>query len=568
LGRDPREFVNDRDVVLAAIEELEPESGAPYFPELVDEGVRSAITQLAWSEDDEVSRWVFLFGDAPPFDPTFSEEATGASRRIATDALVALADAKQIRIHCVLCDTRESDRDAYETVLDQTRAFMTGLSSGTGGLMLDLSYADIRAAMLDADRTAEVTYAPVGAIRRSDVESARAAIVGDGADIARPVTIAVLPHAPLDQVTFASSSPPVKIATELRMRIKSVPGVRVAEPLSVERRYRQLRRNRNTSGLQGDALLQALGRSLGADYVLWGEVRDDGERRVTTRLVDVATAEVLAEANRASSDAIAPDQLGALLAGDVLSAAISSAAHRPLATHLAAVRDNDAQRGVITRQIAVSAAHDDLVTGLAALEKALAYSAGDAESKELLDAARARLESAATIDDDNALPRFLLAGCLFNLAKQEQMAGGDTTALMKEFARTLRAAYRFRNSLTDEHLRREIEADYTLLVRKRPAEAIPRYEALASELGTSDSARRANWMLAGIYGGDWNVGDEFVDKEKARGRLVRILAIWPDSSEAQYIEQMLRWNDQEGRTQFEHFPRDNQPLAEQIDTEA
>ena len=266
-------FTADREAVLKAIEELKPESGAPYFPEVVDEGVQQALAELEWSDDEDVSRWLFLFGDAPPFDPTLNEEDTGAHRRVATDALVALANTKQVRINCVLCTTREADRAAYEKVLDQTRAFMNALSSGTGGVMLDLSYDDIRAAMLQADEIEEVEYSSVGTISGDEVEQVRAKLRAAKGPNGAPVSLVILPHAPFDDMSFASDTIGAQLATELRLRIKSIPGLNVVEPLVVERRFEQLRRDPKSSGLTGEALLQALGAHLRANYVLWGEVR-------------------------------------------------------------------------------------------------------------------------------------------------------------------------------------------------------------------------------------------------------------------------------------------------------
>ena len=561
-------FTDNRDQVLAAIQELSTETGAPYFPEVVDRGVHQALTQLNWSEDDSVSRWLFLFGDAPPFDPTVQEEETRAARLFSTDALVALARSKEIKINCVLCPTRPQDQRAQQAVIDQLRAFMSAISTGTGGLLLDLSYREIRAAMLQADAVATVEFTPVDSIRREDVERLQTEILESRSGSDPPVSIAILPHAPLDRMDFASDSLGVQLASELRMRIKSIPGVNVCEPLLVQRRFNLIERNPNYSGLRGEALLQAISRYLGADYVLWGDVRaESGVRIVATRMYDAATGNVVAEADRTTSTSLEPAQLGSSLATDLLAAPLTSPAHRPLANHLAAIRNDAAQLNVFVRQISASDAHEDLTAGMAALETALAYPVGDPAGVELLQEARQRLEAATRLDGDNALPHYLLANCLYNLAKREQ-AAAESGALIKEFGRELRAAYRFRNDLKDEQLRLEIEADYALLVRGRPDEAIPKYVKLADAAADTDAARRANWMLAGIYGGDWGVDQQYVDRQLARERFIRILAAWPDSGEAQFIRRVLRWDEQRGETQFHHFPKENETLASQMDREA
>ncbi len=561
-------FTTDRDAIVAALNDLTLESGAPYFPELVDEGVHHALTQLPWSTDENVSRWIFVFGDAPPFDPTVKEEGTGAGRRYATDTLVAIASEKRIHVNCVLCTTRDEDREAFNTVLDQTQAFMTALSSGTGGLMLDLSYDDIRDAITKAAAIDNVEYSQVGIISRDEVQQLRATVIEPPSPSDRPTKIVVLPHAPLDRMTFASDAAAMQMAAELRLRLKSVVGLMVVEPLIVERRFEQLRRSPNYSGLRGDGLLQALGATLGADYLVWGDIRENGDATyVRTRVYSAATGDVVAQAERSSSPTVAKQQLGGLLAADVLAASITSPAYRSLGDQLLVARNDTTQNEVITRQISNESAHDDLVAGLASLEKALAYPLGDAAGVDLLRDARERLARAAKADDANALPRFLLANCHYNRARQQIEAGEDPSATMKSFGSELRAAYRFRTTLPDSDLRREIEADYALLVRGKPAEAIPIYERLAEGFATSDTARRANWMLAGIYGNDWGVPAEFAEPEKARQRLIAILAIWPESPEAAFIKRALRWDDTRGGSQFPHLPRENDRLAAEVDRE-
>ena len=87
-------FTPDREIVRQAVLELEPSSGAPYFPELIDVGIHRALTELSWTDGDETTRWLLVFGDAPPYESGFREESTGATRRIATDLLVSVAKRK------------------------------------------------------------------------------------------------------------------------------------------------------------------------------------------------------------------------------------------------------------------------------------------------------------------------------------------------------------------------------------------------------------------------------------------------------------------------------------------
>ena len=155
-------FTSDPEALHAAIEKIKPESGAPYYPELIDLGIHRALTELKWSSDQDTARWLLIFSDAPPFDEGFEEQAAKAVRRFATQQLVSTANRLDIKINCVLCASRSEDKPVYEQVLTKTRQFMSQVSTGTGGLMLDLSYPDIRAALEKAAQVERVTYEPSG----------------------------------------------------------------------------------------------------------------------------------------------------------------------------------------------------------------------------------------------------------------------------------------------------------------------------------------------------------------------------------------------------------------------
>ncbi len=127
-------FTANEDEITAAVAALEPESGAPFFYELADVGVHTALTTLPWSQDPRVQRWLLLFGDAPPYVEGFVDQSHPlARRRYSTDLLVALATQRNIRINCVLCTSSQNVIAPYDTVIDQTRSFMNSLASGTDG---------------------------------------------------------------------------------------------------------------------------------------------------------------------------------------------------------------------------------------------------------------------------------------------------------------------------------------------------------------------------------------------------------------------------------------------------
>jgi hypothetical protein len=70
-------FSSDDALLRAAVGKLRPETGEPYFPELIDLGIHEALTRLPWSDDPQTERWLMVFADAPPYDAGFDEKETG-----------------------------------------------------------------------------------------------------------------------------------------------------------------------------------------------------------------------------------------------------------------------------------------------------------------------------------------------------------------------------------------------------------------------------------------------------------------------------------------------------------
>ena len=273
-----RRFTHDREALRDALQRVEGETGAPYFPELVDVGLHSALRELNWSDDPDKSRWVFLFTDAPPFDPNFAEEENEARRHVDTQLLVDYARQKGIKVNCVLCTSREKDRVAYERGLDQARDFMNQLASGTEGVMLDLSYPDIRRVIEEAARKPLAPQARVGTISRRDIDAARRAAAESKSPLtpSRRLKLAVLPYTDLDQAPDRASDPAVQFATEMR-EIWRRAGADVANPRLVTQAMVSLRRR----GIEGEGLVQAVAQFLKSDYVVWGRY---DTRQGTTKL--------------------------------------------------------------------------------------------------------------------------------------------------------------------------------------------------------------------------------------------------------------------------------------------
>ena len=262
-------FTSDQEAIAKAVESLQPKSGAPYFHELPDLGLHTALDKLPWSDDPQVSKWILLFGDAPPYRPDFADEKLpGARRRYANELLVAIARRKDIRINCVLCTSSDDVSDPYDESLDQTRAFMGSMAKGTGGLMLDLSYPAIRTALIDSAKHPSVNYAQIEPITAIDVAAAvRRVPVTGGED--REVSIAVIPHDdPLADISFDARRESVQVSTALRHRLGSLPGVRVASTNDIKRQLRRMR----ADGINDENAIRGLAARLGVDFVVWGKL--------------------------------------------------------------------------------------------------------------------------------------------------------------------------------------------------------------------------------------------------------------------------------------------------------
>jgi hypothetical protein len=573
LDTPQHSFSADPEALHAAIERIKPETGAPYFPELIDLGISKALTELNWSQDADTSRWLLIFSDAPPFDEGFDEPATKASRRFATQQLISTATRLDVKLNCVLCPCRDEDKISYEQTLARTRQFMSQLSGGTGGLMLDLSYPDIRSALEKAAQTERVTYQPIGQIRREDIDEARKAETEQKTLLAsnRRLQIAILPHMSLDRLSFDPSLEAVQVAAELRMRFRAIPGAELKSPLAVERQAALLQ----ARGVRGEKLLPALAGALNVDYVVWGTVSQaQGNTEIKSAIYDKAKSQdIVADFVRSSSQLPVTEMTGQL-ASSLGNKVRAGNVDLRLAAAFSGVQPNSPAEVRLISPVALTVqGRTNLLSGFEELEKALAYAAGSAEAEPLLAQARKSLEQARGEDQQNPLVYLLLANACFNqsqaLAHENKV--DDSGSSLRECTQALSLAYRFRREAKYSYLRREIEADYSLLISKDVPAAIDAYEELCRVTPDTPlhTALRAHWMLAGIYSGDWGVArDEkskaLIDAAKARQHLIQILAHWQDSNEAAFIRRNLRWDEDTGTNRFEHFPRTNETAAGKI----
>jgi len=543
-------FTADPQAIERAVQRLRPESGAPYFHELADEGIHQALTNLPWTDDPQVTKWLLLFGDAPPYSPSFNNDEYPEARRRYSDAiLVGIAKRRNIRINSILCTSGDNVSEPYSSVVDQTRTFMTALTSGTDGLMLDLSYPQIRTAMVEAAEQPQVGLAKIEPIREIDLAAARRN-VSQANNQVRQVNLAVIPHMPLNQMTFAANHPAVQVSTALRTQLSSVPGVRVASPRDIKEQLRRLK----AEGLQGDQAIRGLASRLGVDFVVWGSLADNQSLYRS------------AAYRRDSGQPIIPISFQKN-SGDTAYAVIQASA-RNLPDDQALVHLMNSMQSVrqaVTAPLASSpATTDDLLTAIEALEQALAYEAGSDESVELLEQADRASRNARTAEPRNAMAHWLQANVAYNQAARLYQQGELDAAdrRMMEMRASLSEAVAQRESLADPSLITEIEADYYLLVARNVDEAVKRYQKMTEPDQPLKTQLRGHWTLAGIYAGDYGLDkDPIVDSEKAREHVVEVLANWPDSPETSLLKEWLRWDETSDQTQFNYLPQINAGLT-------
>ncbi|KAA5543722.1 VWA domain-containing protein [Roseiconus nitratireducens] len=545
-----RNFTSDAETIDQAIGTLQPESGAPFFQELPDVGLHVALTQLPWTDDPSVTKWILLFGDAPPYDVAQKYPDYPTARRRYTDALLgSLARNRNIRINCVLCTSSEENSQSYEQVIDQTRGFMSQLASDTDGVMLDLSYPAIQKALVQAAKTPDVNYQQIASITEADLAAVRQV---DAARAPAEIVIAVVPHEPLDSVRFDPQLDSVQVATAIRYQFAQLPGVRTVSPVDVQRQLRRLR----AEGLSDNQTVRGLAGRLGVDYVLWGQV-SAGDATVQTaayrRRDGQAVVRVSFDGDRGR------------LTDVILTAAAKEGQPDEAITRLARAVQKNASEARLLGPIAESGATTaELLSAIESLGQALAYPAGSEESVQRLGQARRSSQAAAAAEPRNPIAQWLSANALFNLAAHQFRAGDDDAAraLMSESKSALRRAARSVDRVASEALALEIRADEALLIRGDAEQAVATYQTLTETQMPRASQLRGHWMLAGIYAGDWGVSRSVVDRQKSRQHVIQILANWPDSPEASQLKHWLMWDDAAGETRHNYLPLINAEMSE------
>jgi hypothetical protein len=541
-------FIDDA-LIIELLEKAPVESGEPYFHELVDLGIHEAMTKLRWTEGDDVQRWLIVIGDAPPLDANFSEEKTGARRRYEDEILIQQALNRGIAINCILC---ESDFEAYAKVVDKAQRFMNRMSSATSGLMLDLSQPGIQAKLREAVAKPRVKKVHLGLIAKTEVEEIRSELAASTGDSPPNMVIAVLPPTDLPTMNFDPDNRHFQMSMELSRRLSEVPHLTIFEDRAAIRTALRRARDRDFTQAQFVQLLRA---QMGVDYVIWGEMSPK-DNVLGIDIHNATTGELLTQGPRVTGKNIhlasTGDRLDSL-AGVALDKMFATVDDPNLVAAYKERTTDPALKGIVDSIQQPLSDNEDVCEALNAgftnLASALEYPVGSEAGNALLSAAEKNLLNVTdNLDLRNTNAFYLLANCYYNQA-QGAAANGEEEAYgakMKLFKTTLGRAYGQIQGDPKSLLEWEIAADYQLHLGK-PSEAIEIYEKLSSgSLAALNASRRAHWMLAGIYGGDWGVAEEFVNPTKARDHLIEILARWPESPEARFIAKSLRWDEQKG----------------------
>lgn len=414
-----KQFSSDPDEIKRVVETLQPESGAPFFHELPDLGLHHALAELPWSDDNQITKWILLFGDAPPYAESFRDrENPEAYRRYATSILVSMAKQRNIRINCVLCTSSEAVVDSYDKSIDQTRRFMNELAARTDGLMLDLSYEAIRTAMIDAAKRPDAPLTKIDPTTAIDLAAVRQE--RETAQSVRHVRVAVLPHMPIDRVSFDARHPAVRVSTALRTQLARLPGVRVASPRDIKEQLRRLR----ADGISDDQALRGLAAPLGVDYVIWGNLDATG---TTVRTADY---------RRTDGQPIAPVRLKHL-ADDLVPTLIAASAKQSPGDeglqHL--VRHIQQSQGSPSVALADSdATRDELLSAMEALDHALAFETDSEAATEFLDLANQA--SRAAIVAEPEISRLTNERYAFGIGRVDQVPQETSTVRVEDGSRS------------------------------------------------------------------------------------------------------------------------------------
>lgn len=140
------DFTNDIEALQKKVAELKPETGEPYFPEAMDQGLHSALTALSWAGPDvKADRRILIIGDAPPYGNEHENRKypDAELQKLATDGHVTI-DAVLVNSGFPQTDdgVLGTSRETATKAAPYAREFLSALSTKTSGAFLDLWNTD------------------------------------------------------------------------------------------------------------------------------------------------------------------------------------------------------------------------------------------------------------------------------------------------------------------------------------------------------------------------------------------------------------------------------------------
>lgn len=135
------DFTDNLDALRDKLRKLAPETGEPYFPEALDQGLFSALKSLAWKMDDSATaRRLLIIGDAPPYSDDH------ANRKHHDAELDRLIVDRRLRVDALLVNSGfpltagavGTSRESATQAAPYAREFFTALTGKSSGQFLDL----------------------------------------------------------------------------------------------------------------------------------------------------------------------------------------------------------------------------------------------------------------------------------------------------------------------------------------------------------------------------------------------------------------------------------------------
>ncbi len=567
LAQSGNAFTSDIAAIETGLAKLLPKSGAPYFLEQVDAGLHAAISQLNWSTDASVSRWILLIGDAPPFDEGF-HDATGAERKHTDDQIILLAKDRGITIHTLLCPTRTEDQAIYDEVLPKTREFFGKMAENTGGTCFDMSDKKFQSEIRAAAKRAAVEYIAIDPITLDDIDRMANSVPKlSEAKSNRPIRIAVLPFMPKQAENSAKGIDLFNAAKNetvlLASQISSQLGQIGAQPVASSKIKKEVSTALNRE-LRQELLAKSVGENVGADYVLCVSKNATVNEKIQYdyALLETIGGTYVVKPVSVDSKVRKDSEASNALLVQIGQVTKSIAPPNDLRSLFAKLTPNSAGK---TRNVSLaetSAVENLIVKARLALDGIVDFELVSANDSAVVEIGKALAEAEKHIDEALTVEKENATACL--IAANIRIAriilnpqSNECGKWRREAILYLDAAKRNANKdATFEVL--EIEADSAMMIAKYSI-AADRYQSILKT--SDDSAKlRARWMLMGLHSGDWEsnkFAKELVDPDKARNYAIEILAFHPESTHAKRLRQILQISNRTPESASPNLPIKN-----------